>query len=516
MIIGDIYVQNARLRPHRTAYACGGRRLTNDEFASRVGKLANATAGIGRQERVAILASNRIEYLEVQAAGESVGFITVGINTRLAEPEMAKIFADCTPCALFFEDKYADLAGRLRANTPELKRLVAFGKAPSWAEPYEALLAASTDTVPRARADPSDIAHLIYTSGTTGRAKGVMLSHSALLQGARVTANEGGALPTDRILLVMPLFHIGAKIEQLAFSLAGATILLHGSFDAAAVLRAIEGERVSALHLAPVLLQRLMNDPHVRQFDLSSVRCVHYSASPMPLPLLREAIATFGPVFVQIYGMTECPVGTILKPRQHTIDGDELQVARLASTGQEFLGTKLRIVGRDGSECAQGEVGEILISSPGNTDGYWRSPEATQEALRDGWLHTGDMGFLDAERYLFLFDRKKDMIISGGENIFSGEVESVLRQYPDVADAAVIGVPDAHWGEAVKAYIVLNADVADCEASIIQHCRTQLAGYKCPRSIEFVEEIPRSSLLGKIDKKALRAPHWKNHSRLIN
>ncbi len=516
MILSDIYERNARLWPRRTAYECDGRRITNAEFLARLNRLANAMAGIERQERVAILASNRIEYVEVQAACERAGFIAVGINTRLAEPEIAAILADCLPCALFFESKYANLADQLRVKRPEIRRLVAMGGAPAWAEAYEDLLAAASDATPRARAVPTDVAHLIYTSGTTGRAKGVMLSHAALLQGAQMTAHDGGALPTDRILLVMPLFHIGAKIEQLAFSLAGATILFHGSFDTSAVLRAIQSERVSALHLAATLLTRLMNDPQFGQVDLSAVRCVHYSASPIALPLLRKALAAFGPVLVQIYGMTECPVGTILKPHQHVADGDELQTARLASTGQEFFKTQVRVVGPDGSDCAQGEIGEILISSPASFDGYWQSPEATQEALRDGWLHTGDMGFQDAERFLFLADRKKDMIISGGENIYSREVEDVLRQHPAVADAAVIGVPDEQWGEVAKAYIVLNADSADCEASLIQHCKTLLARYKCPRSFEFVKEIPRTPPLGKIDKKALRAPHWKGRTRFIS
>jgi acyl-CoA synthetase (AMP-forming)/AMP-acid ligase II len=342
-----------------------------------------------------------------------------------------------------------------------------------------------------------------------------MLSHAALIEAARMTAHEGAALPTDTVLLVMPLFHIGAKIEQLAFAVAGATIVLHRVFDAEAILRAISREHITALHLAPILIQRLLNVSGFDLADRSSLRCIHYSASPMPVELLRKALSAFGPVFVQIYGMTECAVVSVLKAHQHVTDRDEAGIRRLASAGQEFFGTKIRVTRPDGIDCRDGEIGEVLIRSPGLMQGYWRAPEATNESLRGGWFHTGDMGFLDQDGYLFLVDRKKDVIISGGENVFSREVEEILRAHPDVAEVAIIGVPDAEWGEAVMAFIILNAGASPDPEGLSRHCRSHIGGYKRPRSFEFVDDLPRLPS-GKIDKKSLRAPFWAGQSRSIS
>jgi acyl-CoA synthetase (AMP-forming)/AMP-acid ligase II len=313
----------------------------------------------------------------------------------------------------------------------------------------------------------------------------------------------------------MPLYHIGAKIEQLAFALSGATIVLHRRFDALAILRSLARERITAMHLAPILIQRLLEVPDFDSVDRSSLRCIHYSASPMPVPLLRRALAAFGPVFTQIYGMTECAVGSILKPHQHVTDGDQAQTRRLASAGQEFLGTKIRIAGNRGVECKEEQIGEVLIRSRAVMQGYWLAPEMTMQSLQNDWLHTGDMGFIDREGYLFLVDRKKDVIVSGGENVFSREVEDTLRSHPDVDEVAVIGVPDAEWGESIRAFIIPKPGKAPAKEDLTEHCRERIAGYKRPREFEFVEDFPRLAS-GKIDKKQLRAPFWKGYSRFIN
>jgi acyl-CoA synthetase (AMP-forming)/AMP-acid ligase II len=514
MVLADIIERNARLSPRRLAIIYEGRRLTHADFSLRVGRLANALGGaVSSGSRVAILAHNCIEYLEIHGACERAGYIAVGINVRLAEPEVAAVLSDCTPSVLFFETEFVPLVSQLRAMFPDL-RLIAIGATPEWAEPYETILAsASADTQMRAAAD--DIAHLVYTSGTTGRPKGAMLSQGALMEAARITAHEGGVLPTDVVLLVMPLYHIGAKIEQLAFALSGATIVLHRRFDALAILTSLTRERVTAMHLAPILIQRLLDVPDFESADRSGLRCIHYSASPMPVPLLRRALAAFGPVFTQIYGMTECAVGSILKPHQHVTDGDESQMRRLASAGQEFLGTKIRIASDGGVECKEGQIGEVLICSPGVMKGYWLAPEMTAQSLQNEWLHTGDMGFIDCEGYLFLVDRKKDVIVSGGENVFSREVEDALRSHPDVDEVAVIGVPDAEWGESVRAFIILKPGKAPATEDLTQYCRERIAGYKRPREFEFVDDLPRLAS-GKIDKKQLRAPFWRGYSRFIS
>jgi acyl-CoA synthetase (AMP-forming)/AMP-acid ligase II len=378
------------------------------------------------------------------------------------------------------------------------------------AEAYETVGDGCSDAPPDVAIAEEDVAYLIYTSGTTGRPKGVMLSHAAIVESARCISHEGGAQSADVMLIVMPLFHIGARIEQLAFTILGATIVLHGSFDAVAILRSIAAERVSAAHLAPIMIQRLLDNPDLASIDKSRLRCIHYASAPMPVPTLRRAIAAFGPILTQIYGMTECIVASLLTPAQHNLEGSKAEMKRLASAGQAFLGCTIRtirIIRPDGTVATPGEVGEILVRSPGIMNGYWNNPTATSSTLRGGWMHTGDLGYLDADNFVFVVDRKKDMIISGGENIYSWEVEEALRSHPSVAEAAVIGVPDAEWGESVKAFVVTREELSVSAEDLITHCRSLIASYKKPRTVEFVDALPRL-FNGKIDKKALRAPFW--------
>jgi acyl-CoA synthetase (AMP-forming)/AMP-acid ligase II len=269
------------------------------------------------------------------------------------------------------------------------------------------------------------------------------------------------------------------------------------------------------MHLAPIMIQRMLEVPGRESLDLRTLQCVHYASAPMPVPLLRRAIAAFGSVFHQVYGMTECLGGTTLKAHDHKLEGDVHEVARLASAGQPYSGTQLRIVRMDGSEADPGEIGEILIRSPATMKGYWNNTAATIETLRDGWMHTKDLGRLDEQGFLYVVDRMKDMIISGGENIYSWEVEEALRHHPAVAEAAVIAVPDPQWGEAVKACVVLREGARTGADELIAHCRSRIASYKKPRSVEFVTALPRL-FNGKIDKKALRAPYWKQQDRQVS
>jgi acyl-CoA synthetase (AMP-forming)/AMP-acid ligase II len=448
MIIGDILERNASLYGDLPGLIFEGRRYSHRAFARRVYRAANAllARGIRPQERVAILARNASEVLEVFGAGEVAGFIIVNINHRLSVPEILAIWADSQPCALFFESEFAQAAAALRAKFADLRLTVCFDGAPAGADDYEALLAAVSDAPPPARAQPDDIAYLIYTSGTTGRPKGVMFKHRAMWEAARTFALESGAPEPIKALIVMP---------------------------------------------------------------------VHYASAPMPVPLLRRAIAAFGPIFVQVYGMTECLGGTVLKSHQHRIDGSEVERQRLSSAGQPYVGTELRIERMDGSEAEVGEIGEVLIRTPALMKGYWNNAAATAEALRGGFMHTQDLGYLDADGFLYIVDRKKDMIISGGENIYSWEVEEALRHHPAVAEVAVIAVPDSQWGEAVKACVVRHDGASVSADELIDHCRTRIASYKKPRSVDFMNALPRL-FNGKIDKKALRAAYWQGHERQVS
>jgi acyl-CoA synthetase (AMP-forming)/AMP-acid ligase II len=335
-----------------------------------------------------------------------------------------------------------------------------------------------------------------------------------MVEATRMLSHEGGISSTDKALIVMPLFHLGGKIEQMNFNLMGAEVVLKAAFDAEDILDTIEKERVTAAHFAPAMIQRLLDVLEAKPYDVSTLRCVHYASAPMPGPLLRRALDRMGPIFVQVYGMTECLIGTILKAHQHLLSSPEGE-RRLRSAGQPLLGNEVKIVREEGTACDTGEIGEILFRSPTIMSGYWNKPELTAEVVRDGWIHTKDLGFVDGSKFVYVVDRKKDMIISGGENIYSWEVEEALRAHPGVADVAVIAVPDEVWGESVKACVQMRPGRSASEVELIDYARRKIASYKKPRSIDFVQSLPRL-FNGKIDKKALRAPHWRGHDRQVS
>jgi acyl-CoA synthetase (AMP-forming)/AMP-acid ligase II len=505
MVIADVVERNARLRGTRAAFVFEGRETTHAEFAARSFALGNALLALGlkRQARVAVLAQNRPEYFEAFAGIGAAGLITVNLNWRLSAAELSRIVADAEPEVLIFDASSEKLAASLR-EAPSLRRCFAFdGPAPDWARPYESLVASGAPTRPRVDVSPEDIDSLTYTSGTTGIAKGVMISHRALLAAASVIAWEGDAHTDDRVLIVMPLFHVGGRIEQMSFWLAGATTLLHRAFEPADVLRAIDRDGATAAHLAPTMIARLLDHPDLPHTDRSRLRVIHYASAPMAVPLLRRAIEAFGPVFLQVYGMTECITASVLKPFQHVLSGEAAEVRRLASAGQPCFGIRVRTVHPDGSDTARDEPGEVLIHAPSLMSGYWNRNALSLSVVEDGWFRTGDIGFLDDRGYLFIADRKKDMIISGGENIYSREVEDALMSHPAVHEASVTGVADPEWGESVKAWIVLREGHDPDPSALIEHCRRMIASYKKPKIIEFTPTLPRL-FNGKVDKKALR------------
>ncbi len=515
--LADLIERNARQHSNRPAVANDGRRYTHLEHAQRIWRLANALAndGLAPQERIAVLSQNRSEYLELYGAAEAGGFVLATLNWRLAPAELLAILRDCAPSVLVFEAQYADVATQLISALEAKPKLLCIGGTANGATDYEALLVRGAPHPPAHRPKPEDIAHLIYTSGTTGRAKGAMLSHRALLASAAAIACLAGERPTDRILLVMPLFHVGAKIEWLSLQYMGGSAVVLRQFEPDTVFETISRERVTLTHMAPTMVKTLVEHPSRTRHDLSSLVNVHYGSAPAPVEELRRAVAAFGPIFTQLYGMTEQLLSSMLLPYQQKLDGSERDIARLASAGQPYPDTEIRILDDAGRDLAVGEVGEVVVRSPGMMSGYFRNPELTAQTIRDGWLHTGDMGFMDDEDYLFIVDRKKDMIISGGENIYSREVEEALLAHPAVGETAVIGVPDPKWGESVKAFVVLRAGMHAKEAELVTHCRTLIASYKKPGSIEFVASLPRLAH-GKVDKKALRAPFWAGVGRNVS
>jgi acyl-CoA synthetase (AMP-forming)/AMP-acid ligase II len=355
---------------------------------------------------------------------------------------------------------------------------------------------------------------VFYTGGTTGRPKGVMLSHSALALNAQISLLGAYFDERARLLQVAPLFHLAGLSFLLRGVVAGCTQVIVPGFSVDAMLAAIARDRSSHLMAVPAMLQVLVDDPRTAQADLSSVQFVGYGASPITEALLERAFAMFPQAeFAQGYGMTELSAGvSYLTSRYHTPEGRKL--GKLSSAGQALAGVDLRIGDADGRELPRGEVGQLMVRSPCVMQGYWNLPAQTAAALRDGWMHTGDAGRMDAQGFVFIVDRFKDMIVSGGENVYCAEVEGALAGHPGVAAVAVIGVPSANWGEGVHAVVVRRPGASDEAEALIAHCRTLIAGYKCPRSIEFVDALPISGA-GKVMKYKLREPHWAGHDRRV-
>jgi acyl-CoA synthetase (AMP-forming)/AMP-acid ligase II len=513
--LGDIIERNAAHFPHQLALAYGERRSTHAQFAQRVRRLASALGGLGlaRQDRFSVLAMNCSEFMEAYGAAELAGYVINTVNFRLAAPEIAYVLKDAAPKVLLFEQQYADLVAALRPQCDSIGHYVciadpAMGPVPAWASSYEDVLRSGAPDGPapalRARAD--DCLCLIYTSGTTGRPKGVMQSQRAAAALSEILSGELSLMSNARLLAIAPLFHMGARSLASGAHWRGGAVVLQRGFDAEEVIRTIERERISAVHLVPTMVQALLDAPNFGRHDLSSLTMLMYAAAPMPVPLLKRAMEAFGPILFNGYGQTEINLLTLLHPHQHFLSGTAQQLGRLASVGQPHPRSAIRIVADDGAACAPGVPGEVLARSPTAMSGYWNNPGATIDTLQDGWIRTGDMGYLDQEGYLFLVDRKKDMIISGGENIYCREVEDAVAMHPAVAEVAVIGVADAHWGEAVKAVVVCRPGASLAAEQLIAHCKGLIASYKCPKSVAIVDALPRL-VTGKVNKVALRALH---------
>ncbi|RYY85800.1 MAG: AMP-dependent synthetase and ligase, partial [Comamonadaceae bacterium] len=490
----------------RVAIVHGAQRTTYAQLLRQAQGLAQhlARQGVRKGDRVAILARNQAGYLVTLAACELAGYVAVGLNHRLAPPELATICADCAPVLLVTDPGLAALGNQLLAQWTPARGALAMG-----GDAFAAACGVPPGDATRdGVVQPEDLAYLLYTSGTTGRPKGVMLGQRGLVATARSMALETGAQADDLLAAVMPLFHIGARCKTLGYALRGAGVLLVEQFQPADYLAQTRGAGATAWHLAPSMLQSVLETlaQEPAGTALPPLRAIHYAAAPMPLPVLRDALERFGPVLRQYYGMTETgAAGTVLAASDHRLPvAGEPVDAILSSAGQAGLDVEVRIARDDGTDAAVFEAGEVEIRSAANMLGYWNQPAATAQALHAGWMRTGDIGTLDARGYLAVLDRKKDMLISGGENIYPREVEDALLSHPAVAEAAVIGRPDAHWGEAVQAWVVLRPQATADEGALIAHVRGRIASYKKPKEVRFVPGLPRLAT-GKVDKKALRA-----------
>jgi acyl-CoA synthetase (AMP-forming)/AMP-acid ligase II len=504
LTLADTLDLNAERFGDKLAYSVGARQLTHRQLLQRARRIASALEKIGvrKQDRVSILSMNSLEYGEVLAAGQLSGIVIATINFRLAAPEILYIANDAAPRVLIFEAQYLPVIEHLRPQLKSIEHYICIGGTAAWALDYEQFVTTGDESGPSFRATEDDIACLIYTSGTTGKPKGCIWGQREYRQVAQIMSCEQRTGSTDRALLVMPMFHIGAMAVQLAIHFRGGAVFLHRQFDPAALLADTVREKITLLHLAPTMVQMVLEQPGIDDMDLSALKTLIYSAAVMPNPVLQRGLQLLGNVFMQMYGQSEV-ITSGMQPEQHLPDGSARERRWLTSVGQAFPGTLVKIVDENGSACPLGTAGEIAVKTVAMARGYWNNHPGTLDTFRDGWCHTGDMGKLDEDGFIYLVDRKKDMIISGGENIYSREVEEAVLSHAGVSECAVIGIPDDKWGEAVCAIVVLRKGQSISEGELIEHTKTQIASYKKPKKIVFIDALPKLAT-GKINKVELR------------
>jgi acyl-CoA synthetase (AMP-forming)/AMP-acid ligase II len=519
MNIWEILDHATRLYGPREAFVCGGTRLNYGEVGQRVGRLAAGllSLGLDRGARIGILMLNCHRYAELYFAADYAGLVPVPLNYRLAPPELTYILDHAEASLLVADPRLADLTEAVIAQSATLRHVIWSEKAEGRAGlDYEELIAGHAplaDPVPR---DADELAQLYYTSGTTGNPKGAMLSGQTVTSAALLNLATAHLDADDTYLRCAPAFHLADAWANFAVTLAGGRHIFMPQFAPGPFLEAVAAEHVTVTLLVPTMINALVNHANVRDFDCSSLRSIYFGASPMPADRLRAAMETFPCEFSQWYGMTEAyPAVTHLPAKDLDLDGPPEVARRVLSCGRQAAGVQVRVVNAAGQEVTPGEVGEIEIKGPILMLGYWRNPEATAAALRDGWMHSGDGATVDEQGYIYIVDRMKDMIITGGENVYTTEVEDVLYRHPGILECAVIGIPDDRWGEGVHAVVALRPGAEVGEGELIAFARTQVAAYKCPRSVEFVEALPKTGS-GKIQKALLRAPYWAGRERMVS
>jgi len=515
--IGDIVRVHGAGKANDVALVEGPRTRTWSELYERASRVANAlrAAGVGAQDRVAFLDKNSIEHFEVFYGCALLNAVSCDINWRLAPPEVEFIVNDAKARVLVVHKDFIPVLESIRGNLVHTTLVVTIGADGGDVE-YETWLAGASATDPQVPSADGDVAFQLYSSGTTGRPKGVMLTNHnffCLLPGAR----DFWKLSDDMVNLVaMPLFHIGGGGWATAGQYVGAQSIIVRDLDFNDLIQIFSRHGITHAFLVPAVLQFMLIMPGVAEADFSSLRLMVYGASPISLDVLTKSVETFKCDFMQVYGLTETTGATTLLPASdHDPKGPNTH--RLRSCGVPAPGVEIRIVDSStGKDMPVGEVGEIWIKSPQVMKGYWNNQKATDESIdAEGWFRSGDAGYNDADGYIYIHDRVKDMIVSGGENVYPAEVESALMSHPGIADIAVIGVPDEKWGETVKAIVVKAAGVEVTEREIIEFAKERLAKFKCPTSVDWIEALPRNPS-GKILKKDLRAPYWVGRERQVN
>jgi acyl-CoA synthetase (AMP-forming)/AMP-acid ligase II len=521
--LGDTLKKAQKFYASKPAIVCGGHRWTYGEFFDRVTRLSLylAASGIKCGGKVAILHPNCHYFLETYYAITRIGAVCVPINVRLSSAEMAFILTHSESQALVADPLFKGQVDAVMKEVPGLTQIVWTGQGTGEGVTYETVIAGqeASGPFPDVEIRPEDTAQIYYTSGTTGKPKGVMLSHKNVYLHALGTIAEVQLTDRDVWVHVAPLFHLADAWATWAVTWVGGTHVIVREFDPKTVFAAIEKERVTVTNLIPTMLNLMVNHPDAANYSYRSLRVLLSGGAPIAPEVVRRIVETFGCDYVQTYGMTETsPYLTLSLLKEHLRSLPEAeQLAFKAKTGKEFIGVELRVVDDQGRDVAadEREVGEIIVKGDTVTAGYWKAPEETEKAIRDGWLYTGDMAVMDREGYVTIVDRKKDVILTGGENVYSTEVENVLYMHPAVLECAVIGVPDEKWGETVKAVVVLKAGRRATETDIIRFCKDRMAHYKSPKTVDFVDALPKTGS-GKIQKKDLKDKYWQGYGKRVH
>lgn len=516
----DYFEYHADLRPKIPFLIEGDREVSYGAAETLANRIANAmiAAGLKQGDRIAYLGKNSIEHALVYVAASKAGLVPIPLNFRLAPKEWQYILNHSGARALLVTGDYLDGIDSIRDGLEAAEIFVSVDTPRAGWIDWADWIAQAPETRPDLPITPQDLVYIMYTSGTTGLPKGVMISHANLIAvlDQAMTATSARRSPGERALIVTPLYHAAGAVRIFTAGINGTTCVLMDQFDPETLIDALRKYRVNTINMVPAIIQMLLDKvPGIEDMRFDDLRVIYYGAAPISAPLLQRTTQVFKCDLIQGYGLTEATGGlTYLNEYDHA-KALEGAAHLLESAGKAAVGCKLKICDSTGRELPHGEVGEIVAKGPNVMQGYWNDPAATKSVLsEDGWLRTGDAGMVDAEGYLYLKDRVKDMIVSGGENIYPVEVENALAEHPEIADAAVIGVPDEKYGETVMAICVLRPGATLNAEDVIAHCRKHIGGYKVPRKVAFLDELPRNPS-GKVLKRELRKPYWESAGRQV-
>ncbi len=520
MRLHDYLEYFAREIPDHVCAEMNGKTLTYREVNFYANRFAYSllAQGLHKGDHFTYISMNSMEMIVMYYGAAKTGIIPVPLNYRLAPHEALYIVNDSSSKLVFCQPEFSEGIDTVSSEFESVKALIlldSMGSQPGWIQFDDWLVA--DDSNPGIEIRDTDQLYQMYTSGTTGLPKGVMSNHYAVCSNiASAGYFTGMETSADRCLTVAPMYHVAAAVTAMLVIANGSTVVILAGFEPKTFINNLESEKITMVTLVPAMIQAcLVNVPDIDSRDFSRLRRITYGASPISMDTLVNAMEKFGCEFAQGFGMTELScIATGLSVEDH-VRAVESEPRLLASAGRAIMGTEVRIADDMDKEVPCGTIGEIQVRGPHLMTGYWNNPEATQEALKDGWMHTGDAAFMDEKGYIYIQDRIKDMVVSAGENIYPAEVEKALFKHPAIADAAVIGIPSEKWGESVLAFVALKSNEKPTAEDLIEFCRSYLAGYKLPQKVEFVDSLPRNAS-GKVLKNELRKPYWEGIKRKVN